>query len=70
MPTNVMTSLYRTPAQKRALARRAQERRHTVSEEILTAVDKRQEKRGRRGHLSLVGKQRDQGGRPNGQKIG
>ena len=36
----VMTSIYITPAQKRALARRAKEHRTTVSEEIRTALDR------------------------------
>ncbi len=36
----VMTSIYITPAQKRALARRAKEHRTTVSEEIRSALDR------------------------------
>lgn len=40
MATKVMTSIYLTSAQKRALACRAKQRRTTVSEEIRTAVDK------------------------------
>lgn len=39
MATKVMTSIYLTSAQKRALARRAKQCRTTVSEEIRTAVD-------------------------------
>ncbi len=40
MPNKVMTSIYLTPTQKRAVARRARERHTTVSEEIRTALDK------------------------------
>lgn len=40
MANKVMTSIYLTPAQKRAVARRAREGRTTVSEEIRTALDK------------------------------
>ncbi len=40
MPPKIMTSIYLTPAQKRALARRAKQRRTSVSEEIRIALDK------------------------------
>jgi DNA-directed RNA polymerase specialized sigma24 family protein len=40
MATKVMTSIYLTSAQKRALARRARQHQTTVSEEIRTAVEK------------------------------
>lgn len=36
----VMTSIYITPAQKRALMRRAKQRRTTLSEEIRSALQK------------------------------
>ncbi len=40
MNTKVMTSIYLTPLQKRAVAHRARQRQTTVSEEIRTALDK------------------------------
>lgn len=40
MATKVMTSIYLTPLQKKALSRRAKKRRATVSEEIRTALDR------------------------------
>lgn len=44
MATKVMTSIYLTPSQKRALARRAKQRKATVSEEIRTALDRHLER--------------------------
>ena len=40
MPKKVMTSIYLTPSQKRALHTRAKQAQTTVSEEIRTALDK------------------------------
>jgi guanylate kinase len=40
MPPKILTSIYLTPAQKRALARRAKHRRTSMSEEIRIALDK------------------------------
>ena len=40
MATKVMTSIYLTPSQKRALARRAKQHQTTMSEEIRSALDK------------------------------
>ena len=40
MATKVMTSIYLTPSQKNALARRAKQRQGTMSEEIRTALDR------------------------------
>lgn len=42
--TKVMTSIYLTPSRKRALARRAKQRKATVSEEIRTAPDRHLER--------------------------
>ena len=44
MSNKVMTSIYLTPAQKRAVARRAKEANTTVSEEIRAALDKHLQK--------------------------
>jgi guanylate kinase len=40
MSNMVMTSIYLTPSQKRALHKRAKQAQTTVSEEIRTALDK------------------------------
>lgn len=40
MAAKVMTSIYLTPSQKRALAHRAKRRRTTMSEEIRSALDR------------------------------
>ncbi len=40
MAAKVMTSIYLTPLQKKALSRRAKQRHATVSEEIRTALDR------------------------------
>lgn len=52
MAAKVMTSIYLTPEQKRALARRAKRRHATVSEEIRTALDRHLE-RDDEGELQL-----------------
>lgn len=44
MAAKVMTSIYLTPSQKKALSRRAKQRHATVSEEILTALDRHLER--------------------------
>jgi hypothetical protein len=44
MAAKVMTSIYLTPLQKKALFRRAKKRRATVSEEIRTALDRHLER--------------------------
>lgn len=44
MATKVMTSIYLTPFQKKALSRRAKKRHATVSEEIRTALDRHLER--------------------------
>ena len=44
MANKVMTSIYLTPAQKRAVTRRAKEAKTTISEEIRTAINKHLEK--------------------------
>ena len=40
MGNKVMTSIYLNPSQKRALARRAKQRKTTMSEEIRSALDR------------------------------
>jgi guanylate kinase len=52
MAAQIMTSIYLTPAQKEALSRRAKQRHATVSEEILTALDRHLE-RDDKGELQL-----------------
>lgn len=44
MAAKVMTSIYLTPLQKKALSRRAKQRHATVSEEIRTALDRHLER--------------------------
>ena len=44
MANKVMTSIYLSPSQKRAVARRAKEANTTVSEEIRAALDKHLQK--------------------------
>lgn len=52
MAGKVMTSIYLTPSQKKALSRRAKQRHATVSEEIRTALDRHLE-RDDEGELQL-----------------
>lgn len=52
MAAKVMTSIYLTPSQKKALSRRAKQHRATVSEEIRTALDRHLE-RDDEGELQL-----------------
>ena len=52
MAAKVMTSIYLTPLQKKALSRRAKQRHATVSEEIRTALDRHLE-RDDNGELQL-----------------
>jgi len=44
MAATVMTSIYLTPFQKKALSRRAKQRHATMSEEIRTALDRHLER--------------------------
>ncbi|ALA58352.1 hypothetical protein [Nitrospira moscoviensis] len=52
MAAKVMTSIYLTPSQKKALSRRAKQRQATVSDEIRTALDRHLE-RDDEGELQL-----------------
>jgi guanylate kinase len=52
MAAKVMTSIYLTPSQKKALSRRAKQRHATVSDEIRTALDRHLE-RDDEGELQL-----------------
>ncbi len=53
MPNLVMTPIYITPAQKRALARHAKQRRTTVSEEVRSALEKHLHDANKLRHLVL-----------------